>query len=265
MALEIFSSTGGTASFDGLFIPRTDLQTGGLGSDAELADAVADNIKRDKSLFAISEIVTKFVNDANALDKLGITVVRPNLNSNTYQFGLGGQRFTALNDSAPFAVVPVPTTGANTGRGDIALADIFPNIEKVAATDSISEAGVLIEMAPLTAFGAPTYAAESVAAGADNRATLMSLFQWMANDTTEIPSRSTTEASAITARTLGTPTLLPVPANYTAATDPLSGLDNADRPYLVLASWANSTLSFNIANTLGVDGSQTWDVNSVTA
>jgi hypothetical protein len=265
MAIEIFSSTGGTATISGLFIPRSDLQTGGLASDAELADAVDANIKRDKALFAVCEVVTKFVNDLNVLDRLGITVTRPNTDSNTYQFGLGGQRYTKLNAADPFQVVPVPATGANTGRGDIALVDIFPNIAKVATSDSVSAAGILIEQAPLTAFGAPTYANESVAAGADNRPLLLALFQWLANDTTEIPSRSATEASAITARTLGSPTVTTVPTSYTTGTDPLSGLVEADRPYLVLATWANSTVSFNTAKTLGSDGSQTWDVNSITA
>jgi hypothetical protein len=161
--------------------------------------------------------------------------------------------------------VPVPATGANNGRGDIALVDIFPSIEKVASGGSVSEAGILIEQAPLTAFGAPTYANESVAAEADNRPLLLALFQWMANDVTAVPTRSTTEASAITARTLGTPTVTTVPSSYTTGTDPLSGLSEGDRPYLVLATWANSTVSFNTAKTLGSDGSQTWDVNSVTA
>lgn len=263
MSLQIISSAGGTASFDGIFIPATDLAPGGIGAVSEFDDAVATELKEAKALYAMLLMLTTEINSLNTLDRLGVTATPPNINNQAHAFTLVTQRYVKDNVDAKPLPVPVASTGANTGRGDFAFTDIFANAAKVASAATVNDAGVLIEYAPLVTYGADSYA--SVSLNADSRLLIHSFMKWVTLDTTEVPSRSATVASAITARNGGTSTEIAIPATYVAGTDPVSGLTPAEVPITHLLSSGNITISIDTIKSISPTGDQTWEVNVVTA
>jgi hypothetical protein len=260
MAFQIFPSTGGTATFDGIFIPVGDLLNGGIEGAVEFADVEPAALKRDKALFAVSEIVTAYIDGLAAGLALGVSVTRPNVTTLNYTYGLSLQLHEVLGSGSPLAPIPVPSAGANAGIGDFAMTDIFPNAVKLASTADPGGAGVLIESASLAGYGAPTHASLNLAT--DCRMVLGALFRYMASST-DLPLRSTTEASAVTSKTAGAYTSFTAPAAYTADTDPTSDLAAADLPRTVLIAQPAS-VTFNLvasspAPTLELE------INSVTA
>lgn len=260
MGFQVFPAAGGSASFAGVFIPFGDLASGGIQANTEFADSVAANIKRDKGLLAVFEVITSYIDALTSDLKLGISVTRPTLQSLSYTYGLTYQAYELRNGSTPLAPLPVPDSGTNSGKGDIAITDIFENAAKVASAATISGAGVLIESAPLVRQGAPAHSSLSV--GGDNRDWFNALFRWAANDATAVPVRSTTVPSAITAKTASTPTVFTLPAAATAATNPTTDLSSADLDILVPVQFTSS-LTFQLA--LSPLTSQSYEVNSVTA
>lgn len=263
MSIQIFPASGGTASFNGIFIPRGDLAPGGVSADAEFASGEPAATKRDKALYAILTVMSSEINSLNALDRLGVAPTVANINSATHTVGLTTQRVVFDDQDAKPAVVPVPSSGANNGRGDFAFTDLFANAVKVASAASITEAGVLIEAAPLVNHGAPAYA--SIDLSVDSRLLAHAIVRDFVTDTTNYPTRSTTAASAITARSAGTSSEIPIPAAYIAGTDPTSGLVSADVYKTHLLSSGAVTMTFDTLKVLTSGGTQSWELNSVTA
>lgn len=262
MAIQIFSSAGGTASFNGIFVPRADLAPGGLSADTELDAGVAANIKRDKALYALTYVVASTVSSLAALDALGISAAVPTLSSISHTTTLTVQRYVKESSDAKLAPIPVPATGANLGRGDIAFTDVFPNATKIANAGAVAGAGVLIEAAPLVSYGAADYATLNL--GTDSRQVFYAMFKDMATDSTNYPTRSATEASAVTARAVGTSTEVALAPALIDATDPTSGLAPAEANITHILSSGAMGLTFNIVASLAPTGEQTWEVNSVT-
>ncbi len=260
MAFQIFPSTGGSANFDGIFIPVGDLLNGGVEGAIEFADAEPAALKRDKALFAVSEIVTSYINGLAAGLALGISVTRPNVTTLNYTFGLTLQLHEVLGSGVPLAPIPVPSAGANAGVGDFAFTDIFPNAVKLASAADPAESGLLIESASLTGYGAPAHASINLAS--DCRMILGALFRYMASSA-DLPVRSTTEASAVTNKTAGAYASFNAPPAYTASTDPTSDLVAADLPRTVLIAQPSS-VTFNLVAS-APSPTLELELNSVTA
>lgn len=259
MAIQILPSGGGTASFNGVFIPIGDLEDGGISGSSEFASGEAANLKRDKALFAISEISNAYIAALASGLALGVSVGTPNKQSLNWTYSFTLQTYELRNGSTPLAPLPVPTSGTNSGVGDFAFTEIFPNATKVASAGSIADSGVLIETAPLTRHGCPAHA--SLSLSGDNRSYLNALFRWMASSS-EVPSRSGSVASAVTNKNASAPSIFSLPAAATAAPNPTTALSASDLDILILVSMTSS-ITFNLANT-GPNPTITAEINSVT-
>ncbi len=260
MAIQIFPASGGNASFNGVFIPATNLVNGGIQSAAEFADAVAANIKRDKALLAIAEISTAFVAGLASGLSLGLSVTRPAAASLSLTYGVTYQAYTMLNANNGLAPLPVPVSGSNSGVGDFAITDIFQNATKVASSAAIAESGVLIESAPLTRYDAPAHASLNVAG--DNRDWLAALFRWIGNDNTSFPIRTVSAPSAVITKTVTAPSTFALPATATASVNPTTALENSDRDVFVGVQF---TTQFTISMALSSLATQTYEVASITS
>jgi len=239
--LQIFPTAGGTADFDGVFIPVANLSAGGITGASEFADSEAAAVKRDKALFAIayaSNAALAVMSTAGTL--LGMTVTNANIQTATWTVSNTTQFYEKRNGSTPLAPLPVPTTGTNNGVGDFALTDIFAGAAKVASGATVVGSGVLIETAPLTRYGSPAHASLSVSG--DNRNYMSALFRWMASSS-EVPLKSNSTASAVTAKTASAPVVFNLPAAAIAATNPTTALTSADSDILILVS-ITSSISF---------------------
>lgn len=260
MGIQIFPAAGGTASFDGIFIPVGDLLNGGIEGSVEFADVEPAALKRDKAMFAVSEVVTAYIAGLAAGLALGISVTRPNTASVNYTYGLTLQLHEVLGSGNPLAPIPVPSTGSNSGVGDFAFTDLFPNAVKLAAAADPAASGVSIETASLAAYGAPAHGSLDLAT--DCRMVLGALFRYMASSA-DLPVRSTTEASAVTSKTASNYVSFTAPAAYTADTDPTSGLISADLPRTVLINQP-SAVTFNLVAS-APQPTLELELNSVTA
>lgn len=242
MAFQIFPAAGGTADFAGIFIPVGDLLNGGIEGAVEFADVEPAALKRDKALFAVSEIVTAYVAGLASGLSLGLSATRPNVQSVNYTFGLTLQLHEILGEGNPLAPLPVPSAGDNAGIGGITFDDIFPNAVKVSAAADPGGSGVLIETASLESLGGPSHA--SLSLSADARMIFGALFRYMAISD-DLPVRSGAVASAVTAKSAPAYFSFGLPAAATAATNPTTALTTADLPRTVLIQQAAS-VTFNL-------------------
>ena len=259
MAFQFLPSGGGTALYSGVFIPVSDLANGGLQSAAELGESVAQNLKRDKSILAILEVLTAYIASLTSDLVLGIGVTRPSIQSLTWSYTLNFQAFELNSGSTPLRPLPVPVSGTNSGKGDIGLNEIFPNVSKVANGATIAASGVLIESAPLVRYAAPAHADLTVSG--DNRSWFNALFRWIANDNTSAPLRSLTVPSAIIAKTPSTPAIFNLPSAATATPNPTTAINASDLDVLVPVSF-QTQITIQLA--LAPLSSQAYEVNSVT-
>ena len=260
MAIQVLPSGGGTASFNGVFIPVGDLENGGISGASEFASGEATALKRDKALFAISEVTNAYITALAAGLALGVSVGTPNKQSLNWTYSFTLQTYELRNGSTPLAPLPVPVSGTNSGVGDFALTDIFPNATKVASAASLTDSGVLIETAPLTRHGSPSHA--SLSLSGDNRSYLNAFFRWMASNS-EVPTRTGSVASAVTNKNAAAPTIFSLPTAATAATNPTTALSSADLDLLVPVNFTSS-VTFNLIAT-GPDPEIKLEVNSVTS
>lgn len=242
MAIQIFPTAGGTATFDGVFIPVGDLLNGGIEGAVEFADAEPAALKRDKAMFAVCEVVTSYVANLAAGLALGVSVTRPNPTTTSYTYGMTVQLHEILDSGVPFAPLPVPSAGANAGVGDIAFTDIFPNAVKLAAAADPLASGVLIETASMEFHGGPDHATLNLAG--DARATLGAMFRYLASST-DLPLRSTTEASAVTGKSVPAYSTTTLPAAATATTDPTTDIVASDLPRLIVVN-QSASVTFNL-------------------
>jgi hypothetical protein len=258
--IQTFPSGGGTAGFDGVLIDVDDLLAGGIQSAADLASNLSANLLRDRALLAVLEVSTAYVAAlANGL-ALGVSVSRPSVTTLSWSYGFTGQFYELRNGSSPLAPLPVPVSGTNSGVGDFSIADIFPSAAKVASGATVSGSGVLIESAPLNRQGAPAHASLSVSG--DNRSWFNALFRAIGNDSTNIPTRSATIPSAVTGKTVSSPTNFSLPTAATAATNPTTNISLSNLDIVVGVQFSTS-ITINMA--LSDLATQTYDVNSVTS
>lgn len=263
MLLQVFPSTGGVADVDSIFIPQTDLVSGGLADVAELDTIEPEAVKRDKVLYAYLTVLTSHIAALAAEDKLGISVAVPNINAATHTFTLTLQRYLADNNDSRPLPLPVPTSGIYLGRGEINFTDIFPNAVKVAATTAITEAGFAVGVEPLIPYGCSAYADIDLAV--DSRQLLYCLMKDFARDTTTLPTKATGVDSAVSARSVGTSSEVSIPATYIATVNPLTDLVADDSYITHILSSGNVSLTFATIKTLGGDGTQVWDLDTLAA
>lgn len=246
----------GAAVAAGVFIPVADLP--GLTA-GELASANADKVS--KAILGLINTIYSVVSPGG-FNKLGWALTKANptgtgadLISQNYGVTIQYQVDHATNT---LGQIPVPTAGTNLDVGKFAIADVFPSATKVAAAGATGGAGVLIPSADLEAYGAPAHAAVNPAAGQDNRNWFAALMNHLAVDA---PIRTAEVASALTVRTRANAAALTLPAAYTQATNPTSGIDAADLGHL---SFFSQSYSFTLQLSLDQE-SQTFDVNHAIA
>jgi hypothetical protein len=251
-----FHDAAGSALNDGVFIPLSALF--GL-TDLELADAQPDHLKLGKSVLAILEKIYQ-VMSPNTFNKLGFTVSRANptgagnnlINQN---FGATAQKMLAF-ESDTILQIPEPSVGANAGLGSFSIADIFPSAVVVAVAGAVPSAGIVIPTSPLLNYTSLTHAGLVISGSSDNRDWFAALFDFMGND---LPERTATQASAIIGTSASGISAVSIPANFVAATDPVSGIGSNQLNSRGLVSRSYSFTIQQILNPV----TQTYDVNSV--
>jgi len=259
MAFEFFeaavSSPSGCSA--GIFIPRSDLPGVAAG---ELANSQSTANKQSKTVLALLNKVHSTVSPTN-FSKLGFattkgapTGVSEDVIAITYT---ATAQWMANSEDKTISVLPVPTTGTESGKGDFAIADIFPNAVKLAAGDAITGEGVVIPTADLVPYGSPTHASVNPAVGQDNRGWFAGLYGFLS----QLGIRTTSVASAITAASRGATTAVTLPTAATDATNPTTGILAADLPK---RSFFSHTYSLTLQLALN-QTSQAFDVNVVTA
>lgn len=256
MALQFFEAAvvSPSGASEGVFIPISDLPGVEAG---ELANGESTEKKTAKAILG----AFLGLNNNISANALGFTVTRAtasgglDLTNNAFTIT---PQFYVDHESKQMAALPVPSSGANSGVGDITIADIYPNAEKIATDGAISGEGVLIPSADIAPYGAPDHASVSLAA--DSRLWFMGLAQWVSVDAS-ILIRAASQASAITARDRGGTAAVTLPAAATAQTDPTTDLSTSDLNKI-------STLQHAFAITIQTKMDQTtqrFDVNVVTS
>lgn len=249
-----YLNASGTAAADGVYIPVAALP-GVLAS--ELAAAEPAPAKAGKVLLALLNRIFAILSPST-FGKLGLAVamaapagVAPNIWNQS--FTMNWQKMVNL-DTNTIEQIPVPTSGANSGIGKFSVLDVFPSAAKVASGDSLSGAGIVIPTSALTPNTSLTHAGLTISATSDNREWFMALLDHLAIDA---DVRSATQQSAIIAATASQIGASAIPANFTQATDPVSGILAAD---LQRRGLITRTLSYTI-QIVGNQTTQTFDVN----
>lgn len=255
MAFQYFDAAGAVTA-DGVFIPIAVLP--GL-SAAELAAAAAAELKEGKTVYSLVNQVYNVLSPT-AFPKLGASTTRNETASvidrkdrtYTFQFQLLANRSSKI-----ISPLPVPVAGDNAGIGDFAIADVFANAAKIAAAANTPGAGIVIQTADLVPHGSPVQGDLDVTT--DGREWFQALFSWMVNG--GVRFRSTTQASAIVARTATNLGVVALPTNATAANNPTTGIDADETSMVWLTSFSYSLTVQTVDN----QATQTFDVNVITA
>lgn len=215
MAVSFFESSA-VAGVDGLFIPISDLP--GITS-SELATGEPSPKKHSKLLFSLLD---KLYSNYNPLH-LGfyISKLKPTISGNfvNQSFAIKTQVVVdTINDS--LEVIPVPSTGDNSGIGDFSLTDYLPGATILDAIDTTGSAGVLFPIADLALHGY-----NAVGLTTDDRKILFALISLItySNDFA-IRSTSPAVSSAIITKSAGIISFVELPTNSYAATNPTTGL-----------------------------------------
>jgi hypothetical protein len=130
-------------------------------------------------------------------------------------------------DTDSLSAIPVPTTGANANLGKFSVLDLFPGASKLAAAAAVPGAGIVVQTSGLSSFSSLTHANLNISASSDNRDWLAALLDYFA---VSVSVRSATTASGVVAATASPLGGVAIPANFFAATDPLSGLLSTEVP-----------------------------------
>ena len=252
-----FLENAGTVTNAGLAIPISDLPMVEAG---EFVAAESTASKEGKAMLGIGLAIQGFFDGASNL--LGFLATKGTAISGdlvTLTFSVLHQKYSRLSDGS-FGEIPVPTAGDNNGIGGINIEDVFPNAEVVSASDVIGTATtfatecVVIPNADIADFSNGSVAA----LGSDKRDWINGLYMALGDILT---IRSAENQSAITA--VSNPnnySQLTLPANYTASTNPLSGIPSSD---LGKISSVQKTASFSVQTLLTTNG--TYDVNVATS
>ena len=256
MALEFFegsvaSPSGASA---GVFIPISDLPGVEAG---EFANVESAEIKTAKAVLGALFALTN--NLPNNL--LGFTAGRT---TNSGGLDLTNSAFTITpqfyidHETKQMSALPVPSSGVNSGVGELSITDIYPNAEKLAADGAISGEGFLIPSGDVEPYGAPDHASISLAS--DSRLWFMGFAQWGSVDSS-ILVRTASQASAIVSRNRGNTQAVTLPPAATQTTDPTTDLSASD---LNKISVVQHTFNLTVQAKLN-QNTQTFDVNVVTA
>lgn len=254
MTIQIVPTGGAAATADSLSISQTDLAAFGL--------TAAEMTVNDNGFYRAIFALLKAFQAENLTGKLGIahpatpqeTRAGTGLTNRVYTANFEYYNKFGQNSLLP---IPLPTSGTQNGLGGIAIADIFANATKVAATTNVANPAVLIPTADLLPYGSPSHGSLNPAGGQDNRAWFSALYAYLADN---IPLRTASVASAVIARTR-TVSNLSIPANYTQTTNPVSGISSSDLPLITA-----NTISYAITiQTIDSNSSDTFDVNVVTS
>lgn len=248
----------GTADFaasqDSIFIPQSDLTAYGLDN---AADCTNDASGHAKCLWAISKAI--WDNFADLAGILGVSLNTPSSTNAqqqangdvyvTHQYS-GSYQVLADLKADTLGLIPVPSSGANSGVGDFALSDLLPNIAKVANAGQTGAAGLAIGFSSLSDMvSGLTFAGLNLANGNDNRRYFMAMVKSLANG---LSIRTTGTASAFTAKSVGNLSSSSIPANYYSQTDPLSNI-SATKVSEGSVILLNQTFSYSLQSMTDID------------
>lgn len=226
MALGLqFGDAAFNASADCVFIPVADLDA----TDIVAADFAAANSADAKASFAVAAIFEKMyqVMSPDTFRKLGWTISKDTItgvDEDQFSIAYTASYSKVVNDDLDVVtVIPVPTSGVNTGLGDFSVTDVFPGAVKVASGATTGAAGVAISSTELGRYTGLAHAAIDVAA--DSRDWFGALVSHLCRDSDK---RSTTIETAIVRGTRSNKTSSAIPAEFTQATDPTSGIPSAE-------------------------------------
>lgn len=251
-----YLAAGANTTADSLVIPVSNLS--GFNTFDKF-DGENDNLAFSRFLQGFLEKTLKTFTD-NEVFTLGFTITKDldDLAATSQDVILSVWNITfqrLIRFSQSVIALPVPTGGSSAGVGDFALAEIFPDVEKVASGSPVTANSVVIPVSDLTPYGSPTFANINIAVGQDNRDLWNSVIVW-AIDTASL--RSLTVESAITAKSINSPTIPTLAAALTQETNPTSGINSED---LFGKSFVSSQqFSISIQLKLNFD-SNTHDVN----
>lgn len=227
-----FTQGGEVAAAEGLYIPDTNLP--GLDS-AEMAPGTDYGLLESKAILALLTAIS----GAMPTSVLGLSIAQGSpsgagANVLNNPFTLTWQQVANLA-AGTLQAPPLPTTGANASVGGVGTATVFPLAQVVAAGGALDFAGVAMPLATLQAY-APLVISDLTPA-ADNRKFFAALFDAIGG-TAQVRAADT--ASGTVSRTQGSISTAALPAAWTAATDPLTDLAEADRPVLGVFTRSNT-------------------------
>lgn len=259
MALTFFDAAVAAGASNGvpagLYIPRADLPGITAG---EFAAGASQATKEGKAVLAICNALFDYFS-ANSTTLVGMIATRAKasasdvLDNLTFTFQ---HQYVAKLSNGSFGQIPLPSSGTNSGVGGVAIKNIFPNAASLAAEAAVSGEGVVIPYADLSAFGGSVPG--SINAGTDNRSLIAAINRAMPD---LLAIRSASVASAVTAAAQSTAASFTLAAAATAATNPTTGLVEAELDKIAL-SQMSSAITIQVALN---QTAQTFDVNVVTA
>lgn len=249
------SAGGGNGVPAGLFLPVADLPGVTAG---EFGSGESQATKEGKGVLALYNRLVDYFN-ANTADVLGWSATRatatPADSLSNFTFTVQHQYVSKLSDGS-VSVIPAPDSGANSGVGALAIADIFANAASLDAEDAVSGEGMIIPYADLADYGGSAPAA--ISNGNDNRDVLAAITRAMP---TLLSNRDASTASAFTASSQSASAPFTLPAAATAATDPTTGI-SASELDKIMTNQLTSSVTVQVALN---QTAQTFDVNVVTA
>lgn len=219
-----FLESGANAVNNLVFFPVSDL----VGyAAADFANTESADTKRSKFINGFF----KALEISGLADALGMTIVTGNIIGqsdvlSTITYTMTAQYYRNIDDNSG-GVLPLPLIGDQVGVGEVSLNTPFPNVVKVNAGATVPANGVGVPSSVIEAFSTLTHALIDVAA--DSREWLASFLRYLVSN---LEVRSATKASGITAAALGANAAIALSANATDATNPTTGLAEADLPKL---------------------------------
>lgn len=218
LAIEYFN-VAGTATAEGVFIPVSDLP--GVTSSELLESTVYKEGKVTLALLNRMYSVTAL----QSLLGFAVTKEAPDgVDADIFNqtFLITYQKLVKL-DTDNITIVPLPTSGANSGVGGFSIADIFPGAVRVSATDAVTGAGIVINTLGLAPYSSLAHADINVSN--DSRAWFYAVADHLVIDATK---RSASVSSSVVTGIASSISASGIPADYIATTDPVSGIVAAD-------------------------------------
>ena len=235
-----------------IFIPASDLIGSFTLDDAE------PKVNYARGLLMFSEKLASVMSPVSFL-KLGQTA-NPKAGTGTgdlhsFTFTFSSTVYSSTDPSAGLnnaSVLPIPTSGLNSGLGDYLLTDIFPNAVKVTAEGAISGAGISFVVADLEEYGSGDFASINLAS--DARQLMMSIWQDLAFNQLV---RAAGTTSSITASTLSGTTQTTINATQLEENNGTIGLPSTSLDNIIAASrtssWTIQTLLDSSTNSYDVN------------